>query len=305
MKTPCISRIGAGAIGLALLAAATGCATTSEGDGARAAAEEAIRSARSVGADQWTHTDMVLAEESHRIGNYGLARERADTAREKTLALKNVPVLSSRLSVVESTASTALSAAQRAEAKADRAEANSLQALEQARQAELRAKEAKEAAERVPPAPTPAVRERDLPAPAPPGSSSSSKVPGTVGPVQESALRDAFFDYDSSAVRAGARDALLTNAQWLKANPDVPVTIEGHCDERGSTEYNLALGFRRARAAQEVLVAAGVAPERIAIISYGKERPFVQGHDESAWRWNRRAHFVAGSAPGPRISSAR
>ncbi len=302
MKTPCISRIGASAIGLALLAAAAGCATTSEGDGARAAAEEAIRSARSVGADQWTHTDMVLAEESYRIGNHGLARERADTAREKTLALKNVPGLSSRLSVVESTASTALSTAQHAEGKADRAEANSLQALEQARQAELRAKAAKEAAERVP-APAPAVRE--VPSQPPASSSSSSPAPGAPGSAQETALRDAFFDYDSSAVRAGARDALLTNAQWLTANPDVPVTIEGHCDERGSTEYNLALGFRRARAAQEVLVAAGVAPERIAIISYGKERPFVQGHDESAWRWNRRAHFVAGSTPGPRISSAR
>jgi peptidoglycan-associated lipoprotein len=125
------------------------------------------------------------------------------------------------------------------------------------------------------------------------------------GGAQGSPLRDVFFDYDSSAVRAEARDTLMNNAQWLKANSDVAVTIEGHCDERGSSEYNLALGMRRAKAAEEVLVASGITPERINVVSYGKERPFVQGHDESAWRLNRRAHFVAGSAPGPRVSSSR
>ncbi len=258
----------------------------------RRAAEDALQAARAVGADQWTHTDMVLAEESYRIGNYLLAKERADTSREKTLALKNVPALSSRLSAIESTANNALAAAQRAEAKSDRAEANSLSALEQARQAE---RMAREASERVPAA-TPAIRESPSP---------SAAVPGGPLLAQQTEPRDVFFDYDSSAVRPDGRDALLSNARWLLANPGVAVTIEGHADERGTSEYNLALGERRAKAARDVLVAAGVAPERISIISYGKERPFVIGHDESAWRWNRRAHFVAGPGPAPQVSSLR
>jgi peptidoglycan-associated lipoprotein len=280
-------------IAVSLLMAGTGYgASDADIQAWRVAAQDAIGQARSVGADQWTHTDMVLAEESYRIGNYTLAKERADTAREKTLALKNLAGVSSRLSSVESTASTALATAQRAEAKADRAEANSLSALEQARQAELLAKQARDAADRAPAASS-VIRE---------GTLSSSTGPGA---PRETALRDAYFDYDSSAVRPDARDALLTNAQWLKANPDVAVTIEGHCDERGTAEYNLALGQRRAQSARDVLVAAGIGPERISLISYGKERPFVMGHDESAWRWNRRAHFVAGTAPGPQVSGLR
>jgi peptidoglycan-associated lipoprotein len=248
------------------------------------AAQEAIRQANAVGADQWTHTDMVLAEESYRIGNYPLAKERADTAREKTLAMKGVSVVSSRLTVIETTASNALAIAQRAEAKADRAETNSLAALEQARQAERLAREAGERG------------------PAPAATSSERSLTST---ASETALKDAYFAYDSSAVRPDTRDTLLTNAQWLKANPDVAVTIEGHCDERGTAEYNLALGQRRAQAARDVLMAAGVEPGRICLISYGKERPAVMGHDEAAWRWNRRAHFAAGTAPGPQVSSAR
>jgi len=280
-------------VAASLLVAATGyAASDADIEAWRAAAQDAIGQAHSVGADQWTHTDMVLAEESYRIGNYDLAKARADTAREKTLALKNLAGVSGRLSSVESTASAALATAQRAEAKADRAEANSRNALEQARQADLLAKQAKDTADRAP-ASSPAIRE---------GTLSSSAAPSA---PRETALKDAYFDYDSSAVRADARDALLTNAQWLKANADVAVTIEGHCDERGTAEYNLALGQRRAQAARDVLVAAGIPPERIATISYGKERPFVLGHDESAWRWNRRAHFVAGTAPGPQVSSAR
>ncbi len=288
-----------GLIAACVLLAGTGyAASEQEIEAWRVAALEAIGQAHGVDADQWTHTDMVLAEESYRIGNYSLAKERADTAREKTLALKNLAGVSSRLSVVESTANAALAAAQRAEAKADRAEANSLSALGQARLAEQRAREAREAAERVTTAPAPVIREGTA-------SPSSSAAPAARGPVQDTAPKDAYFDYDSSAVRADARDALLTNAQWLRANLDVAVTIEGHCDERGTTEYNLALGYRRAQAARDVLVAAGIAPERITLISYGKERPLVMGHDESAWRWNRRAHFVAGTGPGPQVSSLR
>jgi peptidoglycan-associated lipoprotein len=85
---------------------------------------------------------------------------------------------------------------------------------------------------------------------------------------------------------------MTENAQWLKANPAAKVAIEGHCDERGSSEYNLALGERRARVARDFLVAAGIETNRISTISFGKERPFVLGHDESAWKWNRRAHFL-------------
>jgi peptidoglycan-associated lipoprotein len=201
-------------------------------------------------------------------------------------------VLSSRLTVIETTANSALSTAQRAEAKADRAEANSLAALEQARQAERLAKESSERA----PAAAPVIRE---------GTSPSAAGPGGPLVAEQRTLQDVFFDYDKSAIRPDGRDALMGNARWLLSNPDVGVTIEGHADERGTSEYNLALGERRARAARDVLVAAGVAPERIATISYGKERPFVIGHDESAWRWNRRAHFVAGTAPRPAVSSLR
>ena len=105
-------------------------------------------------------------------------------------------------------------------------------------------------------------------------------------------IGDIFFDYDESVIRPDAQKTLDENIQWLRANPKPSFVIEGHCDERGTLEYNLGLGQRRAKAAMDYLVAAGIEPGRITIISYGKERPFVVGHDESAWKWNRRAHFV-------------
>jgi peptidoglycan-associated lipoprotein len=111
-------------------------------------------------------------------------------------------------------------------------------------------------------------------------------------PEKKTPLEDIFFDFDQALIRPDAERVLNQNAQWLRENPAVTITIEGHCDERGTHEYNLALGHRRAQATQEYLTAAGVDPNRMKIISYGKERPFVLGHDESAWRWNRRAHFV-------------
>jgi peptidoglycan-associated lipoprotein len=107
-----------------------------------------------------------------------------------------------------------------------------------------------------------------------------------------SPLKPVFFDFDRAVIRSDARAALDDNARWLKANPTATVVIEGHCDERGTREYNLGLGDRRAKAARDYLVTAGIEPNRIKTISYGKERPFVLGHDESAWKWNRRAHFV-------------
>ncbi|HEV8663770.1 MAG TPA: peptidoglycan-associated lipoprotein Pal [Candidatus Methylomirabilis sp.] len=105
-------------------------------------------------------------------------------------------------------------------------------------------------------------------------------------------LEDVFFDFDKAVLRDDAKASLTRNVAWLKANGGAAITIEGHADERGTNEYNLALGDRRAKAAQEYLAAAGIAANRIRIISYGEERPFVLGHDESAWRWNRRGHFA-------------
>ncbi|MBW8058719.1 MAG: peptidoglycan-associated lipoprotein Pal, partial [candidate division NC10 bacterium] len=95
-----------------------------------------------------------------------------------------------------------------------------------------------------------------------------------------------------SVLREDAKQALDANVQWLKANSEARITVEGHCDERGTNEYNVALGQRRARAVRDYLVAGGIDAKRITTISYGEERPFVQGHDESAWKWNRRGHFV-------------
>jgi peptidoglycan-associated lipoprotein len=106
-------------------------------------------------------------------------------------------------------------------------------------------------------------------------------------------LTDAFFDFDEASLRADAKSALENNAKWMEKNRGTAVIIEGHCDERGSVEYNLALGDRRARAAKEYLVSYGIPAGRLTTISYGKERPFDPGHDENAWAQNRRAHFVA------------
>jgi peptidoglycan-associated lipoprotein len=109
---------------------------------------------------------------------------------------------------------------------------------------------------------------------------------------KESPLKDVFFDFDKSTIRNDAKSNLKEDLQWLNANPAAQITVEGHCDERGTAEYNLGLGERRAKAAMDYLVAAGIDAKRIKTMSFGKERPFVMGHDESAWKWNRRAHFV-------------
>jgi len=107
-----------------------------------------------------------------------------------------------------------------------------------------------------------------------------------------SPLQDVFFDTDLALLREDAKKALQANADWLKANPKATITIEGHADERASNEYNLALGERRAKATRDYLASLGVSADRMKTISYGEEKPFVLGHDESAWKWNRRAHFV-------------
>ena len=105
-------------------------------------------------------------------------------------------------------------------------------------------------------------------------------------------VRDAFFGYDESALSDEARAALTASANWLRQNPQYGLLIEGHCDERGTEQYNLALGDRRAHIVREYLVTLGIDNSRIKTVSYGEERPFEQGHDESAWAQNRRGHLV-------------
>jgi peptidoglycan-associated lipoprotein len=109
---------------------------------------------------------------------------------------------------------------------------------------------------------------------------------------RNSPLKPAFFDLDSSDITPAAQAALDENATILKRYPGWAVTIEGHCDERGSAEYNLALGERRAVAARAYLVSVGISADRLKTVSYGKEFPFDSGHDEAAFFKNRRAHFV-------------
>jgi peptidoglycan-associated lipoprotein len=105
-------------------------------------------------------------------------------------------------------------------------------------------------------------------------------------------VKDAFFDFNKSDIRGDARDALLKTAEFLRSYPQIRVSLEGHCDERGSTEYNLGLGQRRAQAARDYLVSLGIPAERMETVSWGKERPFCQQSSEDCWQQNRRAHFV-------------
>lgn len=101
-----------------------------------------------------------------------------------------------------------------------------------------------------------------------------------------------FFDFDKYSIKGDGRQTLVRQAVWLKKYPGVTITIEGHCDERGTREYNLALGERRANAVKDYLVASGISPSRIKTISYGKERPQARGSNESAWAQNRRGVTV-------------
>jgi len=105
-------------------------------------------------------------------------------------------------------------------------------------------------------------------------------------------LEDVFFAYDSAKLSSDAKNMLQKNAKQLKDASQVDITVEGHCDERGTIAYNLALGERRAKAAKDYIVSLGVPANRVKVLSYGKERPFDAGHNESAWKKNRRAHFV-------------
>src|SRR3954464_2168125 len=105
-------------------------------------------------------------------------------------------------------------------------------------------------------------------------------------------IADAFFEYNEASLSSDAQTALTNSATWLKKNGQYNLLIEGHCDERGTEQYNLALGDRRANQAKEYLVTLGVDASRIRTLTYGEERPFDPGHDESAWAKNRRDHLV-------------
>ena len=105
-------------------------------------------------------------------------------------------------------------------------------------------------------------------------------------------VRDAYFDLDKADLRPDARTALSKTADFLKNYPTIKVNIEGHCDERGSTEYNLALGDRRAAAVKQFLVSQGVGADRMSTVSFGKEKPFCMESNEACWQQNRRGHFV-------------
>lgn len=107
-------------------------------------------------------------------------------------------------------------------------------------------------------------------------------------------VKDAYFEYDKADITADARNALSQTAQFLRSYPQLKVVIEGHCDERGSTEYNLALGDRRASAVKQFLVSLGITADRMETVSYGKERPFCSASNEECWKQNRRGHFVMG-----------
>lgn len=108
----------------------------------------------------------------------------------------------------------------------------------------------------------------------------------------ERPLGDSFFDLDESTIREDAKPTLQRNADWLKRWGSTAITVEGHCDSRGSSEYNLALGTRRANAVKDYLVSLGVQDSRITVISKGKEQPFCSDENESCWQQNRRGHFV-------------
>ena len=116
--------------------------------------------------------------------------------------------------------------------------------------------------------------------------------PAPQEPDFNTVVHDAYFDYDKADIRDDARAALSSTADYLKGHPSVKVTIEGHCDERGSTEYNLGLGDRRAGAVKQYLVSLGVSADQMTTVSFGKEKPFCTEHNEACWQQNRRGHFV-------------
>lgn len=144
-----------------------------------------------------------------------------------------------------------------------------------------------------PPPPPPRPVDEPMPVPPEPEAIKASDLPDDLDSLNRSGvLKPVFFDLDSSEVNAASQQVLQENADVMRRNARWQITIEGHCDERGTAEYNLALGERRALAARTYLLSLGIPADRVRTVSYGKEFPFDQGHDESAWSKNRRAHFV-------------
>jgi peptidoglycan-associated lipoprotein len=144
------------------------------------------------------------------------------------------------------------------------------------------------------PAPPPAAAAPAAPAPAAPAPATAAPAPRP-SPKEFTAipeLKPIYFDFDKYDIRPGDAKILDANAQWLKSNADQLVLIEGHCDERGTNEYNLALGERRAKSTMNYLVSQGVQASRITIISYGEERPVCTQKNEECWSKNRRAQFL-------------
>lgn len=147
------------------------------------------------------------------------------------------------------------------------------------------------------PTPTPAPRETPPPPPVipvePPVTAGDPLMTAAIEAInKDSPLKPVFFAYDSDALDDAARKTMSENAEVLKKYGTWVITIEGHCDERGTAEYNLALGDRRALAAKNYLVTLGISADRIRTVSYGNEFPFDPGHNEQAWEKNRRAHFM-------------
>lgn len=125
-----------------------------------------------------------------------------------------------------------------------------------------------------------------------PSTNSTFDINGDSDSKKAGGLVTVYFDYNSATLRGDTTDALQENLKFLKANPTVKVQVEGHCDERGSVQFNLALGEKRAKSVRDYLLANGIENGRITTISLGKERPVAFGHEEGAWSQNRRGNFV-------------
>ena len=124
-------------------------------------------------------------------------------------------------------------------------------------------------------------------------SDNSGEAPPPSNKEKRGLLETVYFDYDSSAIRSDMRSVLQADVTKIGQNSSwKTILIEGHCDERGSEEYNLALGERRAAEVKKYLISSGVSGSKLDTVSFGESKPAVQGHDESAWKWNRRAEFV-------------
>ena len=144
----------------------------------------------------------------------------------------------------------------------------------------------------VAPPPTDLDVKDEVPPPPPPLEEVEEEPAEEIVEEEPPELADVFFEFDKYAIQDEFKKVLAENAEILLANADIGLLIEGHCDERGTNEYNLSLGEKRAKAVMDFLVTYGVPAGRVSIVSYGEEKPFAYGHDEAAWAMNRRAHMV-------------